>query len=87
MTGVAAGNGAAYDATVLTTSSTEELRAELARRGEIALSPQEQADRYADEADAAVVAIQVKLDGMKESLAIAKAEAKRLRAEAKEGRE
>jgi hypothetical protein len=82
MTGVAEGNGAAYDATVLTTSSTEELRAELVRRGDLPLLGQDLLDRYADEAEAAVEAIEAKLAGMKESLATAKAEAKRLRAEA-----
>jgi hypothetical protein len=54
------------------------------------LSPDEEAahrrrlaETYADQADAAVEAIEAKLAGMKESLVSAKAEAKRLRAEAK----
>jgi hypothetical protein len=85
MTEVAQGKGEAYDAAVLTTRSTEELKAELQRRGEFPLTQQQQRVRYADEAEAAVEAIQAKLDGMKASLATAKADAKRLRAEAKEG--
>jgi hypothetical protein len=84
MTGVAEGNGAAYDATVLT---NEELIAELQRRGEYPLTIQQQRERYADEAEAAIEKIEAKLAGMKETLATAKAEAKRLRAEAKEGRD
>ena len=84
MTGVAEGKGDAYDATVLT---NEELVAELKRRGEYPLSPQEQRERYADEAEAAVKTIEGVLAGTKESLATAKAEAKRLRAEADEGAE
>jgi hypothetical protein len=48
---------------------------------------QAQRQQYADEAEAAVEAIEAKLAGMKESLATAKANAKRLRAEAKEGRD
>jgi hypothetical protein len=47
---------------------------------------QAQRDQYADEAEAAVEAIEAKLAGMKESLATAKADAKRLRADAKGGR-
>jgi hypothetical protein len=85
MTGVAEGSGAAYDAAVLITHSTEELKAELQRRGEFPLTVQQQRERYADEAEAAVKTIQAKLDGMKETLATAKANAKRLRAEAKDG--
>jgi ribosome maturation protein Sdo1 len=85
VTEAAEGTGAANDATVLTTTSTEELRAELARRGEIPLTDQQQRERYADEAEAAVEVIEAKLAGMKETLATAKAEAKRLRAEANEG--
>lgn len=87
MTEVAEGSGTAYDATALTSVSVEELKAELARRGEYPLSAQQQRERYADEAEAAVKVIEAKLAGMKESLATAKAEAKRLRAEADEGRE
>jgi molecular chaperone GrpE (heat shock protein) len=43
------------------------------------------AEQAADEAEAAVVAIEAKLAGMKERLATAKADAKRLRKEADEG--
>ena len=43
-------------------------------------------ERYAEEAEQAVSTIEAVLAGTKESLATAKAEAKRLRAEAKEGR-
>lgn len=85
MTGVAEGEGAAYDAEALTGLTTEELRAELTRRGELPLIGQAYLDQLADEAEAAVRAIQAKFDGMKDSLAAAKAEAKRLRAEAKAG--
>lgn len=46
---------------------------------------QRQRELYADEAEAAVEVIEAKLAGVKESLATAKAEAKRLRAEANEG--
>jgi hypothetical protein len=85
MTEAAEGEGAAYDATVLTTSTTEELRKELIRRGELPLIGQDLLDRYADEAEQAVAVIEAKLAGMKESLATAKTEAKRLRAEAAKG--
>jgi len=47
---------------------------------------QRQRELYADEAEAAVEAIKAKIDGMKESFATAKTEAKRLRAEAEESR-
>lgn len=87
MTEVAEGSGAAYDATVLTSASVEELKAELARRGEFPLTVQQQRERYAQEAEAAVKVIEAKLEGIKESLKTAKAEAKRLRAEADEGAE
>lgn len=46
---------------------------------------QAQRERYAAEAEANVDTITAKLAGMKESLATAKAEAKRLRAEAQNG--
>lgn len=39
---------------------------------------------YADEADQAVEQIEAKLEGMRESLKVAKAEAKRLRAQVEE---
>ena len=84
MTEVAEGSGAAYDATVLT---NEELIAELQRRGEFPLTLQQQREHYADEAEAAVEAIEAKLAGWKQALADKKAEAKRLRAEAKEGQD
>jgi hypothetical protein len=45
------------------------------------------AEIYADQADAEVKAIEAKLAGWKQTLADKKAEAKRLRAEAKEGRD
>jgi len=85
MTGVGEGSGAAYDTEALTGLSTDDLRAELVRRGELPLVGQAYLDRRADEAEAAVEAIKAKLDGMKASLAAAKDEAKRLRAEAKAG--
>ncbi len=85
MTGVAEGNGAAYDAEVLTGLTEEQLKAELVRRGALPLAGPAYRDRLADDAEAAVETIQAKLDGMKESLAAAKQEAKRLRAEAKQG--
>jgi hypothetical protein len=87
MTEVAEGSGAAYDATILTTASDEELRAELVRRGALPLVGQDLRERYADEAEQAVETIQAKLEGMQQALKTAKAEAKRLRAEAKEGRD
>jgi multidrug resistance efflux pump len=59
-----------------------------------ALTPDEEADHkqqqhnvYLEQAEAAVATIEVKLAGMKESLASAKAEVKRLRAEANKGAE
>lgn len=85
MTGVAEGGGKAYDAEVLTASSTEELKAELARRGELPLDAQQQRERYADEADAAVATIEAQLDSVKEALKAKKAEAKQLRADVDEG--
>jgi hypothetical protein len=45
---------------------------------------QQLAETYADEADQAVAAIEEKLAGMQQTLKDKKAEAKRLRAEAKE---
>jgi hypothetical protein len=58
------------------------------------LSPEDEAahkqrlaEVYADQADAEVKAIEDKLAGWKQTLADKKAEAKRLRAEAKEGRD
>jgi molecular chaperone GrpE (heat shock protein) len=46
---------------------------------------QQLAEQAADEAEAAVALIEAKLAGMKETLATAKADAKRLRKEADEG--
>lgn len=48
---------------------------------------QTQRREYADEAEQAVRTIEAKIAGMKESLATAKADAKRLRAEADKGGE
>jgi hypothetical protein len=87
MTGVAEGDGAAYDAEVLTGLSTEELRAELVRRGELPLIGQAYLDQRAAETEQAAEAIGAKLEGMKESLKAAKDEAKRARAEANQGGE
>jgi hypothetical protein len=87
MTEVAQGKGTAHDASVVTAASTEALKAELARRGEYPLDAQQQRERYASEAEAAVTVIEAKLAGTKESLATAKAKAKRLRREANEGGE
>lgn len=78
-------------------AATEELLAELDRRGvgaQVAIgppmSPEEEAAhkrrlaaQSADQAEAEVQVMQAKLDGIKESLAAKKAEAKELRAEAK----
>lgn len=57
-----------------------------------AMSPDEEADHrqrlaaiYADDAEKAVETIEAKIFGMQDSLKAAKAEAKRLRAEAKKG--
>lgn len=47
---------------------------------------QAQREQYADEAEAAVKTIRKKLAGVKKSLAAAEADAKRLRAEAKENK-
>jgi hypothetical protein len=87
VTEVAEGKGAAHNATVLTTSTTEELKAELIRRGALPLVGQDLRERLADEAEQAVETIKAKAEGMNESLKTAKAEAKRLRAEANEGGE
>jgi len=75
MAGSAGGSGSAGDAKVQTgpPPPTEQIQA--------------QRERYADEAEQAVKTIEAKLAGVKESLATAKAEAKRLRAEANEGAE
>ncbi len=73
MPSTAGGNGEAPNATVMT--SLEQATEAVQRQREL----------YADEAEAAVETIKAKLDGMKESLTAAKAEAKRLRAEADEG--
>jgi hypothetical protein len=74
MPDTAGGRAAAYNATARTGA---EMPSETVQR---------QREQYAAEAEAAVKAIQAKLDGMKESLVTAKAEAKRLRAEAEGNR-
>lgn len=80
-------NGQALDATVITAATSEELRAELIRRGELPLDAQAQRERYAQEAEAAVETIEGKLESTKEALKTAKDEAKRLRREANQGGE
>ena len=65
------GSGAAHDAEVRTDADPDAV--------------QRQREALADDAERAVKTIRAKLAGMKESLATAEAEAKRLRAEAKKG--
>lgn len=67
----AAGGGAALNATVDTTSDP--------RR-------QEYLERYADDCERAVKVITEKLEGIKDSLATAKTDAKQARAEAQKGK-
>lgn len=76
MTSSAGGSGKANDATVATGPATPEVERSQAYR--LAL---------ADDAERVVEIIQAKYDGIRESLATARAEAQRLRAEADKSRD
>lgn len=74
MSSTSRANGAAPDAGVDTGGD------------EAAVDAQAQREVYAEQAEQAVKTIKAKIAGMKETLATAEADAKRLRAEAKGGR-